>query len=257
MLINIFQEKETGIITLQDDDTPTVRRMLKYLYTLDYDDTGEEASVATYSHGGGASVNLQAATAIEEGPFSVFVLQEYHQLLNNIAVYAIADKYDIPELEALAAKKFHGAFWESAIGWNMAGFRAVIDAVFDTARDAKCDLRDAVIGFCQHWKEEIMDNEDSASIVKDYGEIGMAMMREFLLEREQLVNLTQARIQEVMGRENTLIWHIESISRAADCMKVSNSREVQQNYIDAQHRRLKDLREAIQEAKNYYGKASQ
>ena len=272
MLINVFQEGETGIITLQDDDTPTVRRMLKYLYTLDYDDKGEAASVTTHSHGKGASESLQAATVtytnhnsftgIEMLPVArsaVVELSEgdvlgYHELLNNVAVYAIADKYDIPELETLAAKKFNTALRKSGgsgLVSDMASVRAVIDAVFNTTPDTKYGLRSAMFEFCEYWKEEIIDNEDSAAIVKDYGEIGLAMIRELFREREQHEKSTEARVEAVMVRENTLIWHIERISQAAKCMKVSDSREVQQNYIDAQHRRLRDLREAIQAAKDY------
>ena len=255
LLIHLVQEGRTGIITLRDDDTPTVRRMLKYLYTLDYDDTGEAADVAKYAHGKGASANLQATTATDEEQSSADdPARNYHHLLNNIAVYAIADKYDIPELEALAAKKFSGAIWESTIGLDMARLRAIIDAVFDVTPDAKCDLRVAVIRFCKNWREEIFDNEDSVAIVKDYGEIGLAIIHKLLLERVQNEMSTEARIKAVMGRENTLIWHIERISRAAQYMQVLDSRGVQQNYIDWQHRRLRDLREAIQEAKEYYRK---
>ena len=251
MLINVFQEGKTGVITLQDDDTPTVRRMLKYLYTLDYDDKGEAASVATYGHGKGAGGNLQAATATEKEELSENDLPGYHELLNNVAVYAIADKYDIPELGALAAKKFHRAIWKSKLRRDMASLRAIIDAVFDTTPDTKCELRDVVIWYCKHWTEAIINDEDSAAIVKDYGEIGLVMVRELLLDREQIEKSTEARIQAVMVREITLMSHIERISQAAKGMKVSDSREVQQNYIDAQHRRLRDLREAIQAAKDY------
>ena len=252
MLINLVQEGKTGIITLQDDDTPTVRRMLKYLYTLDYDDTGEPANVANYAHGKGASTNLQATTATDEEQSSGDdPLGNYHHLLNNIAVYAIADKYDIPELEMLAATRFESALHGSGLGSDLAGLPAIVDAVFDTTPDVKRGLRDVMIRYCKCWKKEIIDNEDSAVIVTDHGEIGLAMIRELFHAREQNEKSTEARIEAVMVRENTLIWHIERISLAAKCMKVSDSREVQQNYIDAQHRRLRDLRTTIQDAKDY------
>ena len=249
--INVFQEGKTGIITLQDDDTPTVHRMMKYLYTLDYDDEGEAASVATYGHGKGASGNLQAATVIEEDELSENNSSSYHKLLNNVAVYAIADKYDIPELGALAAKKFCTAIWDSMLVTDMASLRAIIDAVFEATPDAKRDLRDAVIWYCKDWNKGFIDNEDSAAILKDYGEIGLAIIRELFLKFEQKEKSMQAQIEKMVNRENTLLTYIERISHAANNMKVSNSREVQQNYIDAQHRRLSELRAAIQAAKDY------
>ena len=253
MLSNLVQEGKTGIITLQDDDTPTVRRMLKYLYTLDYDDTGEAADVANYAHGKGTSAHLRATTATDEEQSSADDPPgKYHHLLNNIAVYAIADKYDIPALEMLAATRFESALHCSGLESDLASLPAIVDAVFDTTPDVKRGLRDVMIRYCKHWKKEIIDNEDSAAIVTDHGEIGLAMIRELLHDGEEMKKATEAQIEVVMGRENTLIWHIERISRAAKCMKVSDSIEVQRNYIDAQYRRLRELREAIQEAKEFY-----
>lgn len=251
MLINVVQEGKTGIITLQDDDTPTVRRMLKYLYTLDYDDNGEATDMANYAHDNGASTDLQAPTLTEKQQLSVLDPPDYRKVLNNIAVYAIADKYDIPELEALAVTKFNHALWISRLGMNLANLPAIVDAVFDATPDGKRGLRDVMITYCKCWKKRITDNEDFAAIVTDHGEIGLAMIRELFHEQEQHEKSTEARIKAVRARENELISHIERISLVAKCMKVSDSREVQQNYIDAQHRRLKDLRDAIEAAKDY------
>lgn len=37
-----------GIVTLYHDDLPTVKRMLTYIYTVDYDDREEVASAMHY-----------------------------------------------------------------------------------------------------------------------------------------------------------------------------------------------------------------
>lgn len=78
------------------------------------------------------------------------------------------------------------------------------------------------------------------------------MIHHMAHEHLQVRTSLEAQIEEVLGRENRLIRHLEKISRVANCMKVSDSREVQQHYTDAQHWRLKDLREAIHEARDYY-----
>ena len=225
--------------------------MLNYLYTLDYDDDGEAASLANYFQDKGASENILATTVTEEQPLSALDPPDYTELLNNIAVYAIADKYDIPELEVLAETKFENALLCSELVGDLASLPAIVDAVFDTTPDTKCGLRSVVIKFCKAWKERIIDNEDSVATVRDHGEIGLAMIRQIFDERNLNVLSTTDRLEEATVRENTLIWHIEQISRVASRMKVSDSREVQQSYIDAQHRRLGDLRDAIQQAKNY------
>ncbi|KAK0509752.1 hypothetical protein JMJ35_008146 [Cladonia borealis] len=248
----LFQEGNTGIVTLQDDDTPTVRRMLNYLYSLDYDDNGEAASVANYTHDKGASENLLATTVTEEQHLSAHDAPEYPELLNNIAVYAIADKYGIPELEVLAARKFEIALNDTDFRLDLASLPAIVDAVFDTTPETKCGLRNSVIEYCKSWKEYIIENEDSAVIVRDHGEIGLAMIHQVIHERDQAERSRWDQAEGASVREGTLMSHIDRISRFARCMKVSNSREVQQSYIDAQHRRLKDLRDAIQEAKDCF-----
>ena len=229
--------------------------MLKYLYTLDYDDNGEAASVANYTQDKDASENLLVTTMTEEQQSSAHDPPDYPELLNNIAVYAIANKYDIPELEVLAATKFENALQCSGIGEDLASLPALIDAVFDTTPDTKCRLRNYVIEFCKYWKEEIINNEESLVIVRDHGEIGLAVIREISCERNEAQTSWWDARALVAENERSFVSHIERISRVARCMKVSNSREVQQSYIDAQHRRLRDLWAAIQEAKDAYQKA--
>lgn len=123
--------------------------MLKYLYTLNYYDGGEAADVAIYAHGKGASADLQAPTVTEEQQLSALDSFDYRRVMSNIAVYAIADKYDIPELEMLAAKKFKTVLWDLAPLRDMASFRAIIDAVFDTTPDTKSGLRSVIIEHCK------------------------------------------------------------------------------------------------------------
>ena len=256
MLIHLFQEGNTGIVTLQDDDTPTIRRMLRYLYTLNYDDHGEAASVANYTHNKGASEYLLATTVTEEQQWSARDPPNYPELLNNVAVYAIADKYGIPELEVLAATKFENALQNSCIYEDLASLPTIVDAVFDTTPDTKCGLRNIVIKYCKYWKEEIIDSEDSIAIVRDHGEIGKAMIREMFRDHDEHECSMKARIEDAIGDANTLISDIEKMSRTAKYMKVSDPGEDEEDYIDAQHRRVKDLRDAIQEAKDRFNKSS-
>ena len=221
--------------------------MLKYLYTLDYDDNGEVASVAKYTHDKGASADLQATTLTEEKQSCAYDSPRYPELLNNIAVYAIADKYDIPELEVLAALKFDNALCCSGIVKDLASFPAIVDAVFDTTPDTKVGLRNVVIEYCKTWKEDIIDNEDSVAIVRDHGEIGLAIIREMFSKESSM----EARIEQAMAREKRLIWHMDRISMFATSMPISDSREVRYSYIDGQRIRLGDLREAIRWAQDY------
>ena len=245
--------------------------MLEYLYTDDYDDNGEAASLAHYAHGKGASANLQATTVTEEEQLCAHDPPDYSKTLNNIAVYAIADKYDIPALQVLAAEKFKQALWnDRRVLKDLASLPAIIDAVFDTTPDTQVGVRkeankywdrwdeeDAQVGirkqatkYCKYWHEYIIDNEDAITIVRDHGEIGKAMIRSMFREHDEHERSMKAKIEAAMGDANTLLSDIENISRAAKYMKVSDVREVKETDIDARHRRIKDLRDAIQEAKD-------
>lgn len=221
--------------------------MLEYLYTDNYDGNGEAASVASYPHGKGANANLQATPVTEEEQLSAHDPPGYHELLNNIAVYVIADKYDIPDLEMLAATKFENALQNSGM---VASLPAIIDAVFDATSDTKCELRNIVTKYCSRRKEEIIDSEDAVAIMRDHLEIGVEMIRQMVHERKQEKSSMEARIARMVVRDNALMQDIQGISQTANSIRVSDSRQVQQSYIDTQQQRLKDLREAIQHIKD-------
>ena len=223
--------------------------MLEYLYTDNYDDIGEAASVANSPHGKGASANLQATPVTEEEQLSAHNQPDYHELLNHIAVYVIADKYDIPELEVLAAAKFENALQRSRI---VATLPAIIGAVFDASSDTKCELRNVVIKHCSRWKEEIVDSEDAVAIMRDHVEIGVEMIRQMVRERKREESSMEARIAKNTAREKLLIQYIEEISEIAWTIRVSDSRQVQQSYIDTQQQRVRNLRESIQRTKDCF-----
>ena len=84
-------------ITLDDDDQSTVRRMLTYLYTLDYDEGDHFPAVAM-------AVSVEDPTSKPDVVDDTTVC--HCKRMSNIRVYAIADKYDLPALKELAKPKF-------------------------------------------------------------------------------------------------------------------------------------------------------
>ena len=247
--------------------------MLEYLYTDDYDDNGEAASLAHFAHGKGARANLQATTVTEEEQLCAHDPPDYSKILNNIAVYAIADKYDIPALQVLATENFRIALWnDERVLKDLASLPAIIDAVFDTTPDTQVGVRkeaneywdwwdeeDTQVGirkqatkYCEYWYDKIIGNEDAITIVRDHGEIGKAMIRRMFRKHEEHERSMKARIADATRDANTLLSDIQKISRAAKYMKVSDLREVVETDIDARHQQVKDLRDAIQEAKDFF-----
>ena len=134
-----------------DDDPPTVRRMLIYLYTLEYEDTGKMASIVPYSTDMTSSQETKTNEDLPADKSQLFV-----KLLNNIAVYAVADKYDIPSLKVLARSKVDVLISGHSLTSDLP---TLIDAIFSTTPDTDGGLRQVAIKFC---KERIAEMEGSA-----------------------------------------------------------------------------------------------
>lgn len=84
-----FQEAESGIITLEEDDPLTVERMLLWLYSVDYSD----------SDGTTPDNCTKEPELIEKAKI------EKAKMLTNIQVYALAEKYEVHGLKTLARTK--------------------------------------------------------------------------------------------------------------------------------------------------------
>lgn len=147
--------------------------MLTYLYTLDYDDEGDAASVQHYMANGTKVVTCQAPTTMTT-PLSAEELVRHAKMMNNVVVYAIAQKYDIAELKELATVKFCELLWLQA---PSDGLPDIIDAVFETTSITDPGLRKVAFKFCTHYSTKIVADEHLCSIIKDHGELGLEVLR--------------------------------------------------------------------------------
>lgn len=80
----MFKEGKERKIDLQEDDPDDVRRMIEFFYTSNYDDGSEDSDVES-----------------EQFPINI-----------DAKMYALADKYDVPVMQALALEKFESALIE-------------------------------------------------------------------------------------------------------------------------------------------------
>lgn len=157
------------MINLKEDDPPTVRRMLTYLYTLDYDDQGDSGSISHYMLGPSTDVDTNIVKLrIEETNES----SPYAQLTNNIAVYAIAGKYDIPELKVLAKSKFRSLISGQDL---TAIIPPIITTVYETTASSDPGLRDVAVEFCTARIQAIIGADDMSSMLKEHGELGLGI----------------------------------------------------------------------------------
>ncbi|KAI9781527.1 MAG: hypothetical protein M1839_005942 [Geoglossum umbratile] len=151
-----FKEGITSEIELPDDDPETVQRMLSFLYTCDYNDelhinapdklhtiAPVEDTMIISTGEDTMSITSTDSQSKQQTPFfhGDWPLNDA-PLFSAIHVYAIADKYDIPDLKKFAKRRFED--WAAKGIWLRKDFSAIIRAVFELTPDDKLGLREIV-----------------------------------------------------------------------------------------------------------------
>ena len=204
MLIMCLQEAITATITLDDDDQATVRRMLTYLYTLDYDDQGASEAVAM-EESQNADGHVTDSTSKPEVVNDATIV--HCKRMNNVLVYALAEKYNIPALKDLAATKFVGC--EGPV--DFAQYQELVNAIFESTPFTDTGLRNVVILDCVNpqFIEKVLDEEGLAPTIRDHGSLGLGMLREVVKKHNaKLENLNaelELKEQGAKAREKELV----------------------------------------------------
>ncbi len=187
---------------LEEDDPHAVERMLVYLYKSDYCDgdyPGPAAAVAfpeevpadvlededqSVSKSQSIMEEHDDASAITNGP----------SLLNNVLVYAIAEKYGIAELKEMAKAKFQG---RAECLLSAKEFPEIIRELYRSTPSSDRGLRDIVSRFCAQQGRTIIDNPDFNAIIVEIGEFGLDLLREVLKYENR-------RVEEAIARNTAL-----------------------------------------------------
>ena len=153
---------------MNEDDPQTLKRMLFYLYSLDYPDhdvpsmSAECGAVERYTP---PPLRHKDSTTIDEVTEMSTDLELSEsappldpRMMSNVLVYAVAEKYDIPDLKALAKRKFQDV---AESKWPLDDFHAVAEAVFSTTPDGDMGLRQTILDVCEEHFQEILRDEES------------------------------------------------------------------------------------------------
>ena len=148
--------------------------MLSYLYTLDYSEAEVHrlpAEQVATDNSLPPRLQHETSTATGEETDSDTALGSCEsatphdpRMMNNVLVYAIADKYDIPELKDLAKCKFD---YLARSKWPHDDFHAVTEAVFSTTSDGDMGLRQIVLDICGQHFQDILEDEESRAAFLD------------------------------------------------------------------------------------------
>ncbi|KAL8930453.1 MAG: hypothetical protein Q9208_000637 [Pyrenodesmia sp. 3 TL-2023] len=213
-----FMEAREGRINLDDDDPGALERMLSYLYTTHYDDRGPPSETQTPSSA------MDTREEPGDGQSNVRGnVDNRTSILNNVSVYALAEKYDIEDLKDLAKETF--GYRLTLQKWAHEDLFTVLEVVYRTTPFSDRGLRDIISVVCAY---EIDDTR--ADLRKS------------------------PRFQEVMSRDATMAFDV--LVRADDIRrslrrKVENlENQLQEQAIEVQagQKHIKTLEERLEEA---------
>lgn len=138
---------------MKEDDPLAVERMISYLYALDYDDLHSYYPDTLSVSGISQNSEPDGKAAIESTLSETEV--KHSKLINNIAVFAIADKYNILPLKVLARSRF-----SAALTWPLHNLFLVTRTVFDLIPDREVDFRKLVLKIWFENSDEIILAEE-------------------------------------------------------------------------------------------------
>ena len=149
--------------------------MLDYFYTLDYDDDGPSASAQYYMIDGTKLTTFQKKTTATAPHFDERLLRHTKKMMNNVVVYAIAQKYNIGELKEFATAKFRNLLF---LEEPNDAFPVIVGTVFETTSIKDPQLRDILVEYCTGHSTKIIADDRLFGILKDYSELGLNVLRE-------------------------------------------------------------------------------
>ncbi|KAH7012273.1 uncharacterized protein B0I36DRAFT_256736 [Microdochium trichocladiopsis] len=155
-----FKEGRTGEISLLGDDPQAVGRMMFYFYHRDYTWEPPLSGSVPGSTIGGVFEDDQAD--LDES-FDHNLQDQMHSALSfHTAMYALADKYLVPELKALAVTKFRVAARGS---WSARHFLDSTQKVYTSTPETDRGMRDVVVEVFQE-HIELLDMEEARQVLK-------------------------------------------------------------------------------------------
>lgn len=194
-------------MVLKDDDPATIERMLKFLYTRDYDDQAPaqiEGPLSTLKDAIGSMVEDDGheilSSAISKTTETTVVDRkvtdqdlsalELSRALINIAVYAIAEKYDLKDLKMAAKNK---CLWQPWVSWPLDDLRVIAKEVYSSTPSPDRGLRDKVICDCAYHAQELTEQQDWISMIKMDADFGFDLFQK----------MTEKQTETMMELENS------------------------------------------------------
>ncbi|KAL8990031.1 MAG: hypothetical protein Q9177_001223, partial [Variospora cf. flavescens] len=191
-LFKVSKEAQNSQIYLSDDDPETLERLLRYLYTTNYDDNDVNVNDAAEETNGKLPVANASSTssAQRDNPTSLQVMRDafepekedesaHHQtpaIMNNAAVYALAEKNDIASLKNLAKETFEDRC--ACFRWGTENLVATLEFVYTSTPATDRGLRDIMARICLQRLDDscgkTLDTPQLQELMTKEGALGVA-----------------------------------------------------------------------------------
>jgi hypothetical protein len=161
----------------------TVKRMISYLYTLDYEDEEHFDAKAMDSLVGLPVTDEEVeATSVRAQKKRRLTEESRPALFSSVRVYAIAEKYDIPALKALAKERF--SEWAKS-NWSHKDFPILVREVFESTPSSDRGLRDVVSQLCAKYVKPLTQGNGVLDVIEDLGDLWLGVLRQVLKNKEE------------------------------------------------------------------------
>lgn len=170
----------TGNVTLNEECTQTVERLMSFFYTGDYGDLTSTRSSPFYVHATGSISSLE---------------QRHEELLLHSTMYACATRYDIGNLKKLAESNFKRLFCPT---WPMKTLPALVAEVYNSTPPNDRGLRDPILKKCSDHIDEIVTGPLWAQIVgvQGAGQLALDLLPLVLKSKNALLGVAEDQIRE-------------------------------------------------------------
>lgn len=121
--------------------------------------------------------------------------------LNNVNVYTIADKYNLPELKELAVEKFRRDSGQC----RLKDLAATAHEVYMSTPSGDRGLRDVVIQMCETHIDQIMEDEDVGTVMEAIAGFGSDMFKAAMRTKKKETEDLESKIRTKKERIRSLI----------------------------------------------------
>ncbi|KAL7792146.1 hypothetical protein V8C37DRAFT_380910 [Trichoderma ceciliae] len=211
-----FKEAQTGVIHIELFDSETVRRMVEFLYTGNYDNQSQEQSKAVTAAPRGVKSQHEDSSAPKatgaNPPVATLVPAE--DMLHHVRVNAIADYYGIQGLTLLANQKIQEAYQSK---WDATAFLGLAKEALSVTGDKSLHRMMALLT-AQNMRE-LLGSDQLSGLIGDFAVEVLRYHAHMVeaAEREQSQNVVQqqrdleARCQAAEARASRVIENINKL----------------------------------------------